>query len=227
MRTALTLIVLLVAAPLYAGDVTASHEGWLTWQEFQSAGELVWEMDETDPFFLFWSPESNYDSTFENEMFAYTVNIWNGRKRVMLRFEDVPDRCGRMQGDARDLNHPDKSLGIINCYEPPIDVPPNPSLNEPTEPPPSIPEPSTWMLLLTGMIIMATKKESRAHFKRSAWNNLPPKPKAIAPTKVSWWAMAAQPEDRDKFMAASKVRDGEQKWTNVIPHAMNPRHEMS
>lgn len=44
------------------------------------------------------------------------------------------------------------------------------------------------------------------------------------PPKTSWWIVGAAPEDRDQFIAAARQRAAEV-WTNVAPHAMNPRNE--
>lgn len=42
------------------------------------------------------------------------------------------------------------------------------------------------------------------------------------PRDTSWWLVGAGPDDRDQFIAAAHQRAAEV-WTNVAPHAMNPR----
>lgn len=46
------------------------------------------------------------------------------------------------------------------------------------------------------------------------------------PAKSSWWVVGAAPSDREVFMAAAHQRAAAV-WTNVLPHAVNPRGEFS
>jgi len=71
----------------------------------------------------------------------------------------------------------------------------------------------------------ADKKAQKAEIKRR-WNSGPVLVAPPPPKPTSWWLSAASPDAREKFIELAKERDGHE-WTNIVPHATNPRNEMS
>ena len=72
----------------------------------------------------------------------------------------------------------------------------------------------------------ADKQANRSALKASHWNHMPDRLRLVTPTPAaaSWWTAGAAPDADATFTELARERD-RHPWSNIVPHAMNPRGE--